>query len=215
MDWSWEPGGDGPLNMGRDLEMLALAEAGRPAGRLYDWSAPWVTLGRFQHPQRALLPAAPTPWIMRTTGGKAVLHGHDLTLGFALPLAPLGLQERRLTAVYRAVIGPLIEALVASGRPAALGETTPFVRSGGHTADCFAHVAPNDVVDPATGAKVCGVALRVTSEAVLVQASLPVRAPAVDPAEVFASPWVPGSLVEVDPERLRAELERAFARLVR
>lgn len=215
MDWSWEPGGDGPLNMGRDLEMLASAEAGRPAGRLYDWSAPWVTLGRFQHPQRALLPAAPTPWIMRTTGGKAVLHGHDLTLGFALPLAPLGLQERRLTAVYRAVIGPLIEALVASGRPAALGETTPFVRSGGHTADCFAHVAPNDVVDPATGAKVCGVALRVTSEAVLVQASLPVRAPAIDPAEVFASPWIPGSLVEVDPERLRAELERAFARLVR
>jgi lipoate-protein ligase A len=131
---------------------------------------------------------------MRPTGGKAVLHGHDVTIGMAVPLDGLGLsatQSRSLGPVYRKIVGILVEALRNCGVRAELGENTLLRRGEGHTADCFAHVAPNDIVEPSTGQKVCGCALRVTQSAVLVQASVPARKPLVRPDAVFLRPSTP------------------------
>ena len=211
-----DPPADGPTNMAADA---ALLEAGRMAVRVYSWSSVWVTLGRYQRPETALVEGCSVPWAMRPTGGKAVLHGHDVTLGLAVPLSSLGLPEgsRRLGDVYRAVVGPMVAALCDCGVPAALAETTPFVRSAGKVADCFAHVSPNDIVGP-DGRKVCGCALKLTASAVLVQASIPAGPPLVDPATVYANPaqekWTPlepADYAEALERRLSVLLDQALA----
>jgi lipoate-protein ligase A len=152
--------------------------------RFYSGDGPWVSLGRFQNPERDLLDPALVPWVMRPTGGKAVLHGHDLTVTLACPHAGLGVRE-----VYRMLIRPLVDGLRLAGQEAALGEETAFVGSGS-TADCFRHVSANDVVDPSTGRKVVGCALKVTRCAALAQCSIPLSLPLIDPALVYREPHV-------------------------
>lgn len=174
--------------MARDTELLELAERGESAARVYSWDGAWVSLGRFQHPEKALLHPERINWVVRPTGGKAVLHGHDVTVGLALSLRDIGIGEteaRRISVVYRRAIGPLVEALSRAGVSAELAEDTEFVRNAGHSADCFKYVLPNDIVDPSTGKKVCGCALRLTDRAVLVQASIPNGTPLVPPETVF------------------------------
>ena len=180
---------DGPANMAADVALLESAEGGALGARVYAWTGAWVTLGRHQRAETALAPGCTVPWVVRPTGGKAVLHGHDVTVGLAVPLALLGLPDgsRRLGDVYRAVVAPLVGALADCGVPATLAEDTPFVRSVGKVADCFAHVAPNDVVGP-DGGKVCGCALKLTAQAVLLQASVPAGPPLVDLATVYTAP---------------------------
>lgn len=183
-----EPLQDGATNMARDAELLERAERGESAARVYSWDGAWVSLGRFQRPEKALLRPDELDWVTRPTGGKAVLHGHDVTVAIALPLGDIGVGEteaRRVSVVYRRAIGPLVEALSRAGVPAELAEGTEFVRSAGQKADCFAYVSPNDIVDPSTGRKVCGCALRLTDRAVLVQASIPNGVPLVPPETVF------------------------------
>jgi len=199
-----------------DCELLEAAEEGVAGCRLYSWSGPWITLGKYQNPSRDLVEGCEVPWVMRPTGGKAVLHGHDLTVGFAVPLAllasaewPAEKLERSIKPVYRAMAAPMISALRACGLPAALGEDTRFVGNGPRVADCFAHVSANDIVDERTGLKVCGCALKVTQRAALVQASIPAGKPLVDPATVIvggkalvAAKW--------DSQGFAAELRRAL-----
>jgi lipoate-protein ligase A len=185
---------DGPTNMARDralIESLAKHEA---VGRIYAWSGPWISLGAFQREEREILAGCAVPTVRRPTGGKAVLHGHDLTLGLAarlgalLPDLPAGLRDRAVKRSYRALAAPLVAALRACGLDAALAEETPFARGGDRTGDCFAHVSPNDIVDSDTGIKVCGCALSLAGGAVLLQASIPCGEPLVDPATVFPKP---------------------------
>lgn len=206
---------DGHTNMAKDVELLARAEQGGVHVRVYSWDGAWVSLGRFQNPQRALVDPEFVPWVSRPTGGKAVLHGHDVTVTIAANLAGLGLTEveaRSVGAAYRKIVVPLASALSASGLLAMLAERTPFVKKEGHTADCFAYTSPNDVVDPATGEKVCGCALRLTQDAVLLQSSIPVGRPLVEPSRVFDAPSVPGRERTLDETTLLNELVRAFDR---
>ncbi len=215
MDWPY-PRFSGDENMRLDAERLAEAErTGRLHWRVYGWEGPWITLGRYQSPERDLILPCPAPWSIRPTGGKAVLHGHDVTVGIAAPLILLGPDEtalaRSIRAVYRAAIAPMIEAMRACGLPAALAENTRFVGQGTRTADCFAHNSPNDVVDERTGLKVCGCALKLTQKAVLIQASLPAVPPLIDPRSaireakpVTALAWEHGRYGEALEEALRA-----------
>ncbi|MEX2243109.1 MAG: hypothetical protein WD716_04590 [Fimbriimonadaceae bacterium] len=211
---SVELGLDGDTNMARDAALLALAELGGVHARVYTWDGPWVSLGRFQRPERALRDHNAINWVVRPTGGKAVLHGHDVTVGFAANLRDLGMNDdeaRRISTVYRAATAPLIAALCNAGVPAVLAENTRHTRNAGHTADCFAHVSPNDIVDPATGMKVCGCALRVTEGAVLLQASVPTTRPLVDPATVFDQPSQVQADLKLSPEALAESLRTVLA----
>lgn len=199
-----------------DEQLMEDAEKGKPGCRIYSWSGPWVTLGKYQSAERDIMPGAKVPWVLRPTGGKAVLHGHDITIGLAMPLGmlvsadmPVDKLERSIKAVHRAMAGPIISALRACGLPAALGEDTRFSGTGPRVADCFAHVSANDIVDERTGAKVCGCALKVTHNAALVQASIPSSKPLIDPGAVivggkgiFNSDW--------DSSNFAEELEKAL-----
>lgn len=177
---------DGRENMARDDALFRRAEeCGEVGCRVYAWDGPWVSLGRFQLPDRDLVDPRRTPWVMRPTGGKAVLHGSDVTVGMAVPFRVVGAGPRDLKRCYRWVAEPVISALVACGVPAALGERTAFAGRGPRTADCFTHVAGNDIVDERTGLKVCGCALLMGKCAVLLQASIPNGPPLVEPQSVI------------------------------
>lgn len=202
---------NGPTNMARDAAFL---DEDKPQVRVYEWDRPWVSLGRFQVPEMTVKAGCGVDWVMRPSGGKAVLHGHDLTVGMGVPLALIGESEREVKAIYRKVIPILVGALNAVGIPARLAEETPFVRGAGKVADCFAHVSANDVVDPANGLKVCGCALRVTSSMVLVQASVPVRMPEVEAAAVFDDPALSGRVWDVQREDFAAAVGGEFERFV-
>lgn len=198
-----DPPADGPANMASDLE---LGRANGWAARVYTWDGPWVTLGRFQDPSRDLMPGAPVPWVRRPTGGGGVLHGHDVTVGVAMPL-PDG-RARKLRDVYRALVRPLAEALTEAGVPAVLAEDVGGAGSL-PAADCFAGVSRNDVVDPSRGVKVCGCALRVFPGWALVQASVPAGPPLVAPAEVFPAA-APARWSRLDAPTLANALDRAI-----
>ncbi len=199
--------------MAGDREALTRAERDKDVIlRLYTWDGAWVSLGRFQSPDRDLVSGSDVPWVVRPTGGRAVLHGHDLTVAVAAPLGKLDARSRGLRVAYRAIVAPLVEGLREVGVPAALGEDTPFgKRFGPKSADCFAHVSANDAVDARTGLKVCGCALRLTESAVLLQASIPLGPPLVDPRTVFAAPAA-FSTVTLDPVATRKAIAAALVR---
>ena len=163
--------------MDRDAALLAAAETGVAGWRVYGWDGPWVSLGRFQKAERAVVQGWER-WCIRPTGGRAVLHGHDLTFAFALPHDG---DCRQVKTVYRRLIAPLVEALNACGLECRLAESTRYVGRGRESEDCFAFRSPNDVVCPETGKKVCGCALRIGEHGALLQASVPYRAPLVQP----------------------------------
>lgn len=196
---------DGEHNMALDRSLVGE----RVAVRVYEWSRPWVTLGRYQDAESSLLPGCGVPWTRRPTGGKAVLHGHDLTVAVFLPAVPGELSVKR---AYRVVIQPIVAALQQVGVRAALGEQTAFITRGLRTADCFRHVSPNDVVDPVTGRKLVGCALRLDSAGVLAQCSIPMRTPLVPPEQVFSEPHRVGGVPEgvTDVATLRAALAAEF-----
>lgn len=121
---------DTPLDaagqMAADLALLdAVAAGAPPVLRLYRWRPPAVSLGRFQ-PEADLDAAAcarlGVEVVRRPTGGRALLHGGDLTYAVALgdgdvPGAGPG---PGVDAVYRWIAGALIAGLAGLGVVAAV-----------------------------------------------------------------------------------------------
>jgi lipoate-protein ligase A len=171
LQFSIEGKNDGVTNMARDL------------ARIYFWDAVWVTLGRNQKPEEALLDLS-VPHVERPSGGAAVLHGHDLTIGIAMPLADLGSKGREVKRAYRGLIAPIIQALNEVGIPAVLASELQN-RERIVSPYCFAMKADHDVIDRNTGEKICGCAMRVTKYAALIQASIPISCPLVDPNQIL------------------------------
>lgn len=93
------------VNMPRDLALLEAFERGAipPTLRVYQWASPALTYGVNQQLPPRLVEACQQlgiPTFRRPTGGKAVLHGHDLTVALVFsprsptPL-PHGVREER------------------------------------------------------------------------------------------------------------------------
>jgi lipoate-protein ligase A len=80
--------------MGFDEAMLRTAASdGIATLRLYTWDGPWLSLGyaqrRIEAERMAACEQAGVGIVRRTTGGRAVLHGNDLTYSLAAPEAML------------------------------------------------------------------------------------------------------------------------------
>lgn len=217
--------------MARDMTMLQAAEGGHATVRFYTWDRSWISLGYFQIPARdravvvALsIPPAELPIdsgiasgacsrhnvgiVVRPTGGKAVLHGHDLTVSVACPLALFEENRMRLRPIYRTLAQHLVEGLRRAGVSAELGDNRDLQQAP--SADCFRSVSPNDIVHSATGAKVVGCAMRVTRDAVLMQCSIPIRPPAVPPYELFGPASEP-TRARIEPGQLIAAIASQFS----
>lgn len=190
--------GSGPWNMGVDEVLLESAVArGTGALRLYRWDGPWLSLGYGQSLaplRRAACAEAGVGVVRRVTGGRAVLHGGDLTYAIAAPdrMLPDG-----LVATYQLIAQALADALRALGVEATRAPRPPTPSRGAPDFDCFAAPAGDELC--ARGHKLVGSAQRRTRGAVLQHGSIRVHP---DPAAAREAAGIGGlaatSLAELD-----------------
>ncbi len=210
--------GTGPWNMGVDEALLhSAAASGLATLRLYTWQGPWLSLG---YAQRALgadqsraLEEAGVGVVRRCTGGRAVLHGCDLTYAVAAP-------QDRLADGLRGSYDQVARALLAA--LSALGVDARRVESGAPAPgrgvfDCFARPAGDEIC--VAGRKLAGSAQRRIAGAVLQHGSLRMAPdPATAAAAVGFAEGAATSLREVGclagEEALRAACVEAFAQVL-
>jgi lipoate-protein ligase A len=164
-------------NMGLDAFNLecVLANSAIPLMRLYEWTAPGITLGRFQDPDRSVDREAcrwlNIPIARRPTGGRGILHGSDLTVSLAISLAGLGLSNTTsITDIYGSLSATLVGAFTAVGLDAARGMCASHER--GYSANCMATVSRADVVLRTSGDKLLGGALLRKADCILFQCTI-------------------------------------------
>lgn len=200
-----------------EVLLEAAAAGGAPALRLYGWRGPWLSIGYAQpiEPETlAACAAAGVRVVRRMTGGRAVLHGADLTYAIAAPDAAL---PEGLEASYRLVCDALLAALATFGVAAERAPAAAPLRPRA-AFDCFESPAADEIT--ARGRKLAGSAQRRAQGAVLQHGSIRL---APDPAAAAAAARLGSgatSLGElgVAPGAARralvAELPTALARLL-
>ena len=224
----------GAWNMGVDEALLANAvRTGRPSLRFYRWQGPWLSIGYGQILERGRIEAcrrAGVGIVRRVTGGRAVLHGNDLTYALA---AREGQLPAGLMASYELVAGILVRALESLGVEAVAG---PFLsrqesfehrfrtdpsRAAGRPKrgdfDCFARPASREIC--VGGRKLAGSAQRRAKNGILQHGSIRL---APDPLEARRASSLSGagatSLAELgansDPGVLQAACVEAFERVL-
>jgi lipoate-protein ligase A len=123
---------EGAFNMAADLFLARRAEAtGRVILRLYAWERPTLSLGyhqKFTPQQLENCRREGVDVVRRPSGGRAVLHDHELTYALALPSAHPWLRQGR-DALLRQVGAAFVEAAKNLDLPAEL------VRAGNREAD--------------------------------------------------------------------------------
>ncbi len=107
---------DGAYNMAADDVLLdAAATQGLASLRFYGWTPATVSLGYFQ--PAVVLREEKTlqqlPWVRRPSGGKTLVHHHELT--YALTLPP-GFQPGWMVRMHQRVILPALERLGLAGK---------------------------------------------------------------------------------------------------
>jgi len=178
--WRWiEDGpGEGRANMAADHALLLAADAGRvaPTLRLYGWQRPTVSVGHFQDASRAVdwdrCGALGVPVVVRPTGGRALLHAHEITYSLAVPL-PSPLFTGGLREMFARVAMGLVAALRALGVEGA--EVAAESRGGLRSPACFATLNHGEIC--VGGRKLLASAQRRLKGAFLQHGSLPLELP--------------------------------------
>lgn len=214
--WRWIPliTADGASQMALDAWLLEELVAGRsgPVLRLYRWSRPTLSLGR--HQQRLephwleLAAAGQLDLVRRPSGGRAVLHGGELT--YALVQRPAS--SRRLEA-YSQACGWLQLAFARAGQPLQFGAASAV--AAGRQSNCFASSTSADLVD-ATGCKRIGSAQLWRGPLLLQHGSLLLAPPPQLWRQVFgedppALPALPWSAAELEQQLRQAAAEQLCA----
>jgi lipoate-protein ligase A len=132
---------DAAGQMAADLALLdAAAAGGVPALRLYRWNPPALSLGHFQPDSDVDTDACArhgVEVVRRPTGGRALLHGGDVTYAAVFPRPPG--EAGGVDAVYEWLAGGLIAGLARLGVAAAVarheGPAGPVCFAGQQGAD--------------------------------------------------------------------------------
>ncbi len=162
---------DGPTNMAID-EVMALGcsrGSSPPSLRVYGWSLPTVSLGYNQSSQGEVdlttCRQRGIPVVRRPTGGRALLHHHELTYSVAIPI-PLG--SRSVLQDYQWISHCLLLALRKLGVVATLSRGDHA--RGEATGVCFS--SPSRYELSVNGRKLIGSAQRRFNRALLQHGSL-------------------------------------------
>ena len=177
--WRWQEHsqpGSPEFNMALDaalLEALRNGESTLPIIRVYHWDRPSVSFGRLQSEAAVENYYPNLPRIRRPTGGRAVLHGEDLTITAALLASHLPLHcQPGVLGVYRQILAGVIMGLGRVGVATQFGSGEPS-NSHRKSVNCFDLIDGCDLIDTRTGDKILGSAQRREGEAILQQMSLP------------------------------------------
>ncbi|MEE8581186.1 MAG: lipoate--protein ligase family protein [Myxococcota bacterium] len=169
----------GVFNMAVDEVLLSIAAyERRGAVRFYTWEGAWLSLGyaqAFPETRRLACQRAGIGVVRRLTGGRAVLHGGDLTYAIAAPddWLPAGLQGS-----YGLLSGALKTALQRLGVAAERTPSEAGAPAEGEF-DCFAEAAADEL--QIEGRKLAGSAQRRAGGAVLQHGSVRISP---DPAQL-------------------------------
>lgn len=169
---------DGRLAMAFDEVLVGeVGEGGSaPTIRLYGFSPPTLSVGRFQSVKDGLdaerMKKDGVCLVRRPTGGHAVFHDDELTYSVALRKVELDgtLGSHRKRAVYEYIASMLLEGLGALGISALVNS-----RQIGdpHNPDCFGSSGEYEITGR-SGRKLIGSAQMTTRNAVLQQGSIPI-----------------------------------------
>ena len=179
---------DAATNMGIDEAIMSAHALGGcpPTLRLYGWDRPSISLGYFQDLSRGGIDLdyceeAGIELVRRPTGGRAVLHGHDLTFSIVIAETEIPSASRSVLGSHAWLMGGIVEGLRLLGLDAQLGAVDGAASE--RSADCFAHAAACDIV--AGAHKVAGSAQVRRHGVILEQGSIPFRRPEIEPSRVF------------------------------
>lgn len=179
---------DGAFNMAVDIAVQRAHSEGcvPPTLRVYTWSRPTVSLGRFQDPARGIDLRAcgrlGIDVVRRPTGGRAILHTDDVTYSIVCRSDFLR-GGRSVVASYKEISAGICRALRLLGLDAGLGRGESKAARAG-TADCFSTTSLADVV--VDGLKTAGSAQCRHDGVILQQGTIPLRAKPDYLVEIFA-----------------------------
>ncbi len=171
---------EGHRNMAVDEALAESAASGSgPSVRLYGFSPPTLSLGRFQRVagsiDRRALEADGVTLVRRPTGGHAVLHDNELTYAVAISRADAaGLAgSERKRAVYAWIARLLLEGLANLGVRARVNAAQ---LGAADNPDCFGAAGEYEIAAEG-GAKLIGSAQTATRDYVLQHGSIPIDNP--------------------------------------
>jgi lipoate-protein ligase A len=208
-----QPPMEGRRNMAIDEALLLKAsEQGiTPVLRLYGFSPPTLSLGRFQRLEgiidRGKIESNGITLVRRPTGGQAVLHDQELT--YAVILSREHMQPFSKRAIYRFISSLLIEGL----RILDIGGEINRNRIGSpHNPDCFGTAAEYEI-SGIKGNKLIGSAQVLTRCASLQHGSIPLNSSYTDISSYIIADRQPveGEQVGEKPTSLKNELGRSVS----
>ena len=136
----------GAENMARDAGLMDRArETGEAVFSVYSWARPTLSLGRNQTAadKYDLREIARRNWdlVRRPTGGRALLHHHEVTYSVAAPVSP----NDSLSESYHRINSVLIDALASLGVKADEADAVSFALPPTEI-PCFAEPARGELV---------------------------------------------------------------------
>ena len=169
-------------NMALD-EAIAVSvrnEKSPPTLRLYGWDNPSVSIGAFQKSSDLNIhycSESRVPIVRRPTGGRALLHGREITYSFSVKTTS-GLFSKGLFDSYKKISSALCLALSKSGIAAAtklLRETGHSQSSGQRTRSplCFESISYGEL--SVNSRKIIGSAQKRWADGLLQQGSIPLH----------------------------------------
>ena len=169
---------DGESNMAIDRAILASCELGLipPTLRLYSWEKPTMTVGYAQDFLKEVdvnkCRNLGVQIVRRPTGGRALLHDHEVTYSFTAPI-PHSIFPPSLLGAHKTIARALVEGLKEIGvndATLALGEERDKDYGAFHSPSCLSSI--NHFEIEVHGAKLVGSAQRRTKRAFLQHGSI-------------------------------------------
>jgi lipoate-protein ligase A len=161
-------------NMAVDEYLFRLChESKRGFFRLYAWQRPSFSTGVSQKAEKVLnldfIKANGCDYVRRITGGKTVLHDHEITYTVASS-EDLFFKEHDLHRSYLLISQVLVRALRSLGVEATLAKGSPSELSRSHN-PCFSFPTANEI--EVNGKKIIGSAQKRDKQALLQHGSIP------------------------------------------
>jgi lipoate-protein ligase A len=167
------------MNMEADRYFGEVSPPDLPIVRLYTWDKPTISFGWNQNPAKRidldLCRRNGIPVVQRPTGGRELLHGHDLCYCAAMPY------QDSLTAVEaRKVFSSITDVFVAALTKMGLAAKWHGLENKPKTVPgpCFAQIDAGEIA--VGGGKLVASAQRVFDHCIIQEGSIPLHKPSID-----------------------------------